>query len=190
MPETITIDEVKSLIKEEGIKPSDLFNNADLTDDPFIKGFVNSEIKEAKAGEYGHRKRTDEAFDKAREDWEKKEKELTDENTKLKKDVAKISAGETLDKLIEEGKIEGKEKDFLQDQFKKFTVEDVAKVEDEVKAFIEDKKKEHGELAKHFGVKEGEEETDEGETEKKPGSEPGDEGSGGGEDNPFITQPD
>lgn len=171
--ETITIAEMKNLIKEEKIKPSDLFANDELTSDPFVKGYVEDERKVASSGEYAHRKRTDDKFDTERADWEKKEKEQEEEIKKLKVAGAKRDAVDLFNTKVKERKLGKKESKFIESKREEFEPEDLEKLDKEVDTFMDDKLDEFKKTAEIFGVKTevGKEE----EEKKPPGSPPGEE---------------
>ena len=177
--ETITIAEIKSLIKEEKIKPSDLFNNDSLTDDPFVKGYVEDERKAASSGEYAHRKRTDTKFDTEREDWEKKDKAKDEKIKELKVKDAKREAVDLFATKIKERKLDGKIGKFIELKQDDFLPENLENVGKEVDKFMDDRVEEFNKTAKILGVK-----TEETKEEEKPGSPPGEEKDE--EDNSLI----
>lgn len=151
MPETITIGEIKNLIKEEGLKPSDLFGREPLVDDPVVKGYVAEERKTASGGEYAHRKRTDEAFDKAREDWEKEKGDLEGQVKTMKVEGAKIKSAELFGTKIKERKLDDKQSKFLKSKQDQFTPEDLDSLDKEVDKFMDSTLEEFKATAKIFG---------------------------------------
>jgi len=165
----ITISDVKDFIKAEKVKPSDVFGNDELTSDPFVKGYVADERKEASSGEYAHRKRTDTKFDSEREDWEKKEKKQTDEIKKLKTAGAKRDAAGLFTSKMKERKLDEKQTQFIEAKQADFVPEDPEKLDKEVDTFMDDSLKEYNKTAKIFGH-----ETEE-KIEPKGGSGPGSE---------------
>lgn len=172
MGETVTISQIKDLIKEEKIQPSTLFGRDQLIDDPFVKGYVEEERKAAGAGEYAHRKRTDEKFTSEREEWEKKEKKLNEEIDKMKKEGAKVQASDLFKTKIKERKLSEKEAAFVKSEIPYFEVADVEKLDKEVDDFLDNTVKDFKEKAKIFGHGTKDEEGE----DKKGGGEPGDEG--------------
>jgi hypothetical protein len=171
MPETITKAEIKDLIKEEGIKPSDLFDNDALTSDPFVKGFVKDAEKAASSGEYAHRKRTDTKFDSDREDWEKKGKEKDEEIKKLKVKDAKRDAVDIFAKKIKERKLDKQQSQFIENKQTDFIPDDLGKLDKEVDTFMDDRVEEFKKTAKIFGVKTEKTEEEKEETGSPPGNE-------------------
>ena len=89
MGEIITIEQVRALIKAESLKPSDLFGVETLAADPSVTGLVEGEIKRAVSGEYAHRKRTEEGFDKTKADLEKRIQDREAELERLRIETAK-----------------------------------------------------------------------------------------------------
>ena len=169
--ETITIAEIKTLIKEEKVKPSDLFDNDSLTEDPFVKGFVKDAEKAASSGEYAHRKRTDTKFDSDREDWEKKDKVKDEEIKKLKVKDAKRDAVDLFAKKIKERKLDKQQSQFIEKKQVDFVPDDLEKLDKEVDTFMDDRVEEFKETAKIFGVKAEKTKEEKEETGSPPGEE-------------------
>ena len=182
MPDTITIDEMKNLIKEEKIKPSRLFGMDVLSEDPVIKGIVKEEVDNAITAEYTHRKRVGDRFDGDKEKWEEDKKKLEDENKKLKIESAKVKAADLFSTKAKERKLDDKQIKFIGTKQGDFTPQDVDELEKEVDKFMDKKLEEYKDTAKIFGHKT-ETKTETG-TEPKGGSEPGEGGSD--EDNELI----
>lgn len=163
MTETITLNEIKALIIKEKIEPSKLFGMDALTEDPTVKGI----IKKAIAGEYLNRKELDKSFDKARQEWEEKEKKFIDENKKLKIEGTKVKAADLFGTKIKERKIDDKQTKFVEAKKGSFTLEDPDNLDKEVDKFIDTALEEYKETAKIFGHK-----TEEKKEEQKGGGEP------------------
>ena len=179
MPDTITIGEVKKLIEEEGISPSEIFGRDSLIDDPIVKGYVEEARKMASSGEYAHRKRTDEKFDESREEWEKEKEKKDEEIKKLKVEGAKRDATELFSSKIKERKVDKQQEAFLKSKQGDFLPEDLENLDKEVDKFMDTKLEEYKETAKIFGQK-----VDEKKEETKGGGEPGEGGSS--EDDELI----
>jgi len=179
MPDTITIGEVKKLIEEEGISPSEIFGRDSLIDDPIVKGYVEEARKMASSGEYAHRKRTDEKFDESREEWEKEKEKKDEEIKKLKIEGGKRDATELFSSKIKERKVDKQQEAFLKSKQGDFLPEDLENLDKEVDKFMDTKLEEYKETAKIFGHK-----TDEKKDETKGGGEPGEGGSS--EDDELI----
>lgn len=181
MPETITIAEIKNLIKEEGIKPSELFGVELLTDDPVVKGFVEETVKSKIAGEYSHRKREEEAFDKKKADWEKKEQEHQEEIKKLQIENAKTKIGGLFEKAKKERELDTKQSKFIESRLDKFEPEKVEDLEKEFEGHLDKEIDEFNKIAKDvFGMKEEKKEEKKGGAESEEREE--------GEENPFIKE--
>ena len=154
-PMSITISEVKDFIKAEKSQPNDWFGRDQLIDDPVVKGVIESEKKTASAGEYAHRKRTDEAFDKARTDWEAKEKTFQDAAKKLKIENAKTKASDLFTSKAKERKLSDEQIKFIDMKKEKdFNPEDPEKLDSEVNKFMDAGLEEFKVQAEIFGHKE------------------------------------
>ena len=173
--ETITVAEIKTLIKEEEIQPSDLFGIESLATDPMVKGFLESSIKELKGkheGELLHRKRDEKGFDKTKEELETQAKEKDEEIKKLKTKDVKRDAVDLFTKKSKERKLDEKQTQFIEQKQSAFEPEDLEKVDKEVDEFMDATLKEYDKTAEIFGVKT--EKKKEGEEESS-GSPPGNE---------------
>ena len=171
MPEKITLGEMKELIKEEKIVPSDLFGVEDLTGDPLVRGYLDSSVKELKgklSGEYDARKRIEKGKEENKGEWEDEKKKLEEENKKLKTEGAKVKAAELFGTKIKERKLDDKQSKFLKSKQNDFLPEDPEVLDKEVDKFMDTKLEEYKETAKIFGHK-----TEEKEEEPKGGGEPG-----------------
>ena len=135
--DTITVPEIKQVIAENKIKPSDLFGMDSLASDPVVIGYVNEEKKQASAGVFANKKRTDEAFDKARAEWDKREKELAAENAQLKRDVAKSSVSKLFSDAKEKRKLTEKQVKYIEARIPKFDVTEPDKIADEFDSFLD-----------------------------------------------------
>lgn len=182
--EKITIDEIKTLIKEESLKPSDLFGLEALTADPAVEGYVKDERKNASAGEFAHRKRTDEKFDTDRADWEKKEKEMQVELDKLKTLAAKSTVSELFEKEKEKREFTERQEKFIKKDLDSFKVKDLDKVDSEFADFLDGKVDEFEKIRVDVFGEEAQTEQQKKETKKTGGGEKGDEQIG--DVNPFL----
>ena len=151
--QVITKEQIRNLILAEKLKPSDLFGAEVLTEDPVVKGFVDSEKRSATAGEYAHRKRTEEGFDKTRTDLEAKLKEREAELGQLRLDAAKGKVGSIFDKLKGERKLSDRQVKFVKTRLERFAPKEVEKLEDEFKSYLDSEIDEEAKLAKIYGVK-------------------------------------
>jgi hypothetical protein len=150
--QVITKEQIRNLILAEKLKPSDLFGAESLTEDPVVKGYVDSEKRSATAGEYAHRKRTEEVFDKTRADLEKKLQEREAELGRLRLDAAKGKVGSIFDKLNGERKLSERQVKFVKTRLERFAPKEVEKLEDEFKAYLDSEIDEEAKLAKLYGI--------------------------------------
>lgn len=142
----MTLEELRKAIQEANVTPSQLFEAEDLTNDPVIRAHVKQEV----AGEWNHRKRTDEAFDKARKEWETTEKDLLAKIESNSKAALKAKARETFDSILAERpklKEDARLVKYISKAFdKSFTPTDEAKVKDELNKFVDDQVTEYADL--------------------------------------------
>ncbi len=167
--EKITKSEMKEIIREEKILPSELYEVDSLTTDPFVKSFVLAATKETQGklrGESEQRRRGEEGLDKSRKDMEDKQKALEDENKTLKLETAKVKAGELFGTKIKERKLTPQQTKYVEAKKSNFTPTDPEKLSSEVDTFLDTQVEDCKNMSKLFGVKE---ET----IETKGGGEPG-----------------
>jgi hypothetical protein len=150
--QVITKEQIRNLILAEKLKPSDLFGAESLTDDPVVKGYVETERRTATAGEYAHRKRTEEGFDKTRADLETQLKERDAEVMRLRLESAKGKVPTIFNRLKVERKFDEKQEKFIKANLERFEPKEVDKVEDEVKSFLDQQVDEYGRLTKLLGI--------------------------------------
>ena len=166
----ITIEDVKSFLKAEKVQPSDVFGVDVITSDPAVKGYVETESRRAVAGEYAHRKRTEEGFDKTREEFEKRATASEALVSQLRLDAAKGQVGGLFAKQAAERKLTDQQAKFVQARLARFTPSKVEEVGKEFNSYLDAEIDEYGRLAKDvFGVEEKKVEGDKG----KPGAESG-----------------
>ena len=166
----ITIEDVKSFLKAEKVQPSDVFGVDVITSDPAVKGYVETETRRAVAGEYAHRKRTEEGFDKTREEFEKRATASEALVSQLRLDAAKGQVGGLFAKQAAERKLTDQQAKFVQARLARFTPQKVEEVGKEFNFYLDAEIDEYGRLAKDvFGVEEKKVEGDKG----KPGAESG-----------------
>lgn len=168
--EMTTINEVRTFIKAESLTPSDIFGLGDLTKDPMIIEHIEAEKKKAVTGEYEHRKRDEDGFDKTKEklvkDHEKKIKEKEELITKLQGENIQSKTTAWLETQKEKRELDDEQMKFIGRNLSKFKPEDPEKAEDEFNKYLDDQIDELKGIKKEvFGQKVEEKE------EKKPGGE-------------------
>jgi hypothetical protein len=168
----ITIEDVKAFLKAEKVAPSDVFGVEDLTSDPAVTGFVENQKRSAVAGEYAHRKRTEEGFDKTRDELEKKVQAKEAEVGRLRLDAAKAQVPALFAKQKDARKLNEQQEKFVLARLQRFAPSKVEDVEKEFNAYLDSEIDECGRLAKDvFGI--GPEKGEGGNGgEKKAGAEP------------------
>lgn len=179
MPETITIDEMKNLIKEEKIKPSRLFGMEILAEDPVVKGLIKEEVGNAVTAEYTHRKRgykrheeEEEEFGKEKKKFEDEKKKFEDEIQKLKVENAKKDIGGLFAKIKDERDLSEKQTKFIEPKLKDFEPEKIEDMEKELNSHVDDLIDELKTISKDVFGEESEDEEDKKDKDKKGGGEP------------------
>lgn len=167
----VTKEQIRNLILAEKLRPSDLFGVEALTEDPAVKGFVETEKRGATAGEYAHRKRTEEGFDKTRQDLENKLKERDAEVVRLKTEAAKGRVPAIFDKAKTERKFSERQTKFIKARLDRFSPKDIDKLDDELKTWLDGEVEEEAKLAKLYGIPDDKKDEGDGGT-KDPGTGP------------------
>ena len=154
--ETVTIDEVRALIKAESgrIKPSDLFGAEVLADDPSVKGLIETENRRAVAGEYAHRKRGEEGFDKTKGELEKQLADLKAEANALRLATATGKVRPLYDAQKATRKLTEKQALFIEGRLDKFKPTKPEDVEKEFNFYLDSEVDEYGKIAKLMGIEE------------------------------------
>ena len=138
----ITINEVRDFIKSGNLKPSDLFGLGDLTKDPMIIEHVEVESKKSISGEYEHRKRDEEGYEKVKEklvkDHEKTVKERDELITKQAGEIIQSKTSGWLEAQKEKRELDEEQLKFINRNLSKFKPEDAEKAEDEFGKFLDD----------------------------------------------------
>ena len=169
--EKVTIEEVRDLIKADKIKPSDLFGAEVLADDPSVKGLIETENRRAVAGEYAHRKRGEEGFDKTKGELEKQLADLKAEANTLRLATATGKVRPLYDAQKATRKLTEKQALFIEGRLDKFKPTKPEDVEKEFNFYLDSEVDEYGKIAKLMGIE-----------EKPPGGDKG--GGTGPEDKP------
>jgi len=154
MGDVVTIDQLRDLVKADKIKPSDIFGAEVLADDPSVKGLIETENRRAVAGEYAHRKRGEEGFDKTKGELEKQLADLKAEANMLRITAATGKVRPLYDAQKATRKLTEKQATFIEgrlDKFKPIKPEDVEK---EFNFYLDSEVDEYGKIAKLMGIEE------------------------------------
>lgn len=185
----LSIDDMQKVIKAESLQPSDLFSNASLSEDPSVKGFIDSAVKRTKGEFHDHDNRMKEKIAEVKAELGKEKEEIEKENTGLKKEVAKSKVDSLFEAAKTERKLTEKQTKFLEKKKGKFEPDDPEKLEDEFSSFLDEGIKEFKSIAADvFGEKEEKEEDktgDEGGNGDGEGNKTGD-GESSVDSNPFL----
>ena len=152
MPDVVTIDQIRDLIKAEKFKPSDLFGADLLADDPSVRGLVETETRRAVAGEYAHRKRTEEGFDKTKAEWEAKLQEKDAALSAMRLEAAKGKVGQLYEAQKSSRKLSAKQAAYIEGRLAKFAPSNPDELEKELNAYLDSEIDEYGKVAKLLGV--------------------------------------
>jgi len=152
--EKVTIDEIRDLIKADKIKPSDLFGAELLADDPSVKGLIETENRRAVAGEYAHRKRGEEGFDKTKGELEKQLADLRAEANTLRIATATGKVRPLYDAQKATRKLTEKQALFIEGRLDKFKPTKPEDVEKEFNFYLDSEVDEYGKIAKLMGIEE------------------------------------
>jgi len=152
--EKVTIDEIRDLIKADKIKPSDLFGAEVLADDPSVKGLIETENRRAVAGEYAHRKRGEEGFDKTKGELEKQLADLKAEANTLRLATATGKVRPLYDAQKATRKLTEKQALFIEGRLDKFKPTKPEDVEKEFNFYLDSEVDEFGKIAKLMGIEE------------------------------------
>ena len=143
---SMTTDEVKKAIKEEGFTIGDLFEGNDLQNDPVIKGITN-ELKGRYAG------RTDEKLEKKLASLQSENDTLKADNEKLQLVSKKVEIKDKLSGVFESRKItDEKQKKFIEKNFESF-VPDLKNPDGSLNTFIDKTVADFKAYSELFGVK-------------------------------------
>ncbi len=193
MGDVVTIDQIRDLVKAEKIKPSDVFGADTLADDPSVKGLIETETRRAVAGEFAHRKRTEEGFDKTRADYEKKLQEKEAELSSLRLESAKGRIRPLYEAQKSSRKLTAKQAAFIEGRLEKFTPTKPEDVEKEFNAYLDSEVDEFGKVVKLLGVDVGSTaDAGDGGSPRPTGAEPdnGSADAGPGKPNPDHLNPE
>lgn len=187
--EDLTLDDIKAYVKSKNVNPTEIYSLGELTDHSEVKEVIAEAKKTARKAEYEHRKRTDDKFDKTKEEWEKEKDTILAENLKLKADLAKGGVSELFNTAKASRKLDGKEITFIEKRLTKFDLKDPEKIKEEFDSFLDQQIDDYSDALTALGLKR---ETAPG--NGKPADEtivgPGDEtklAPGSIDDDPFIV---
>lgn len=154
MPDVVTIDQIRDLVKAEKVKPSDLFGAEILADDPSVKGLIETENRRAVAGEYAHRKRDEEGFNKTRGELEKQLNDLRSEANTFRVAAATGKVRPLYDAQKATRKLTERQSTFIEGRLDKFKPTKPEDVEKEFNFYLDSEIDEYGKIAKLLGVEE------------------------------------
>jgi len=145
----MTLDEIKTAIKEGRYRLSDVFGDDEISKDPSVLRLVRGETQ----AEFEHRTRTDKKFDEERAKWEKERKALEDQVKMADQKGLKSEAIEKLKDVISQRKLDEKQVKFVQKDFPKFAPTTGDALIKDLNKFVDDQLTEYDQAAELFGVK-------------------------------------
>jgi len=145
----MTLDEIKTAIKEGRYRLSDVFGDDEISKDPSVLRLVRGETQ----AEFEHRTRTDKKFDEERAKWEKEKKALEDQVKTADQKGLKSEAVERLKDVISQRKLDEKQVKFVQKDFPKFAPTTGDALIKDLNKFVDDQLTEYDQAAELFGVK-------------------------------------
>lgn len=185
----VTREQVKDLIKSEGLKPSDLFEVGALSSDPVVRGYADDLVKERIGRTWREKKEAEEELEKLKTGHTTREAALQKENDALKANLAKTQVGSLLEKQRAERKLDDRQVKFIQKRLPDWKPEKPEELEKEFNSFLDKQIDDYRSVAKDvFGI----EDKPAGETGKEkptPGAEPGGTGDKGAEPENKYTDP-
>ena len=158
MPDMVTIDQVRDLIKSEKLRPSDLFGTETLTADPIVKGYAEDRVKERIGGEFARRKEAEEKLEKIEEKHKEETTKLQEENKTLKLGAAKSQVGTLFEKQKAERKLTERQIKWLthgenESRIAKFSPDKIEDVEKEFNTYLDAEIDAYNKAAKDvFGI--------------------------------------
>jgi len=148
----LSIEDVRSFLKTEQVKPSDVFGMDELAADPAVKGLAEDRVKERVAGEWRGRKEAEEKLEKERAERKEREAALLLENRGLKVANAKTQVGPLFEKAKVERKLTDQQTQFITTRMERFTPKEADSLEKDFAAYLDSEVDEYGKIAKVFGV--------------------------------------
>jgi hypothetical protein len=147
------MEEVRSFLKSEQVKPSDVFGMDELAADPAVKGLAEDRVKERVAGEWRGRKEAEEKLAAERAERKKREDELAAEVQSLKVVNAKSQIGPLFEKAKGERKLTDQQAKFISARLARFAPKDAETLEKDFASYLDAEVDEYGLIARDvFGV--------------------------------------
>ena len=153
MPDVVTIDQIRDLIKSENIRPSDIFSVEKLTADSMVIGFAENRVREKIGSEYQRRKEAEEKLAQLQKEVGPKEAVLMEKIKNLELGAAKTQIGPLLEKQKGIRKLDDRQVKFVQARLARFSPTKPEDVEKEFNTYLDAEIDECGRLAKDvFGI--------------------------------------
>lgn len=150
--EKMTVDEIKKLIQQEGIIPSELFTKNELVADPIIDEHIKKEKN--RAGFSGRKEGNGKVSELEKETENKISKLEKELNKERIKNIKRDASDSLKNKMEKERKLDETQMKFIEIDFEdKFNIEDPDKVDKELDSYIDARLKEFDRNLELFGLK-------------------------------------
>jgi hypothetical protein len=152
--EGLTAEDIREFLKTaKGVKPSDFFGMEALSEDPAVKGFIETERRRASSSEFADKKRLEETWVKEKKEMTEKLETATKSITAKDGEIALTKVPGLFDKEATDRKLTEQQKKFIQNRLGTFKATAPDKTEAELKAHIDKELGEFKTTAELFGIK-------------------------------------
>lgn len=182
----LTMEDVRTFLKSEKVKPSDVFGMEEMAADPVVRGLADDRVRERIAGEFARRKDAEERLAKIEGDHKAKVDDLTKAINGFKIDAAKSRLGPMFETQRTSRKLDERQTKFVQNRIGRFTPTNPDDIDKEFNTYLDSEIDEYNRIAKDvFGV-EKPKPANGGNGNPKEGAEPADHSTKPDPDNPYI----
>lgn len=166
--EMVSIEEVRQFLRDEKVKPSDVFGESDLTSDPIVIGYAKAAGKEAQGGEWRRRVEAQEELAALKKKHDEEIKARDEKIRTLSQDATKGKIPTIFEKKAADRKFDEIQKKFILARLPKFTPPvDEKDLESALDKHLDAELDEYSKIRKDvFGIE------DKGDGKKKTGAEP------------------
>lgn len=167
----LTLEDVRTFLKTEKVKPSDVFGMEEMAADPTVRGLAEDRVRERIAGEFARRKDAEEKLEKIEKAHSDEIKGLKTTISTLQVAGAKSRVGTLFEGQRASRKLDDRQTKFIQSRIDRFTPTNPDDVEKEFGKYLDSEIDEYGRIAKDvFGVNEPK--PGQAQDGPKPGAEP------------------
>lgn len=145
----MTKDEIRKAIRDEKLKPSDLFGADEIADDPTVQGV----IRDRRRNEEGFGKRMEEKLEAEKARLEQEKKDLQTKLDGLTKTTLKVKGADALKAAVEKRKLDAKQSAFVARNAAKLAPQSEESLAGDVDKFIDAQLEDLKGFAEAFGIK-------------------------------------